>query len=771
MRIRYLIISMLLTALIAGRQAGARAQTYTECIEIGDEAFGNGDYYTASVFYNNALWYDSTDLSVAWKCADAYRCFNNYTLSARWYRYVLLNDFRQEYPLSRFWYAMMLKSQGEDQQALELFKSYLQNTQVKGDDYYFRKSLIEVQACRDAPGMMSDPVRVMIEHLSESGVNTAYSEFNAVQLSDTALVFSALRPVLEGEYESYFANAYLSKIYIARTGVAGWTDVHEIDARINDRETHNANICFSPGFTRAWFTRSRNPDGNEMRTEIWYTENTTGKWQKPIKLSDKINAPGSNSTQPCFAPGKDFDLLFFSSDRPGGIGKSDLWYCIIKDGKYHDPVNLGSIVNTPGDEITPFYIDSLQTLYFSSDWHKGLGGFDIFYSKGKLNSWTKPVNIGFPVNSSCNDLYFTVNSVDNDGFFTSNRSGSFFIKSETCCNDIYSYEWGDTTRIKAVVQVEKSDTVSIENRVNALLPLTLYFHNDEPNPRSRDTVTTQNYQTLLSAYYAMKNTYREEYARGLSGKDKTKAEKDIDDFFENYVGLGFSNLKLFASLLYTDLNRGNDVRIKIKGYCSPLTTTEYNLNLAKRRISSIVNFLKEYNGGIFRPYLTGTALNGAGLTILSEPLGETTASTLVSDNPNDRRNSIYSRAAALERKIQIIMYDSEENHEEGGGNPSIRFSDTLHRFGSVVPGKKEICIFRFRNTGDAPLYLSGAETSCACLTADWSREAVLPGREAEITVFYTAGANPGKIIETVTLYSNAGIRKTILTITATVAAP
>lgn len=742
------------------------AQNYQESIKIADEAYGENDFYTASVYYNNAMWHDSSDLKVAFKCAESYRLFNNYEQAMRWYRYVLNNDTRKQWPLSRFWLAMMQKSLGQYDKALINFRAYFNENKDKADTYYIDKSKVEIQACQEAPAMLAQKKNVLIEHLNESSINTSFSEFNAVQLSDTALVFSALRPLTAGDFDTYIPSAYLSKIYITQTTVAGWGKAGELDVKINDKKNHNANICFSDDYTKVFFTRAKSDENKNLVSEIYYTEFKNNSWQNVKRLSDKINVQGYTSTHPHYAEFDGFDILFYVSDRPGGIGKLDIWYCIIKEGKYQDPINLGSIINSPGDDITPFYYKENQTLYFSSDWHKGLGGFDIFYSKGLYNSWTKPVNIGYPVNGGCNDLYFVVNDIDKDGFLTSNRPGSLSIKSETCCYDIYSYEWQDTTTIKTEVQ-PAPDTVNIVENIRSMLPLTLYFHNDEPDPKSTNTSTKRNYQTLLGEYYMMKDIYSDEYSKGLSGSDKTKAQKNIIDFFENYVAQGFTQLKLFAKLLHSDLQRGNSVKIIIKGYCSPLNTTEYNLNLSMRRISSIVNYLKQYYEGVLMEYINGTAGNGAKLTIVEEPLGKSTASPLVSDNPNDKRNSIYSRAAALERKVQIILYESENaDLPAGKKQPEIAYKDSILDFGNIKQGEEAMIYTKFKNTGTAALMISGVETSCGCIMVDWPRDAFAPGKEGELKISFNTNEDMGVYNELITIYTNTAKGKYVFQVKA-----
>lgn len=758
--------NILLLAVILMTSGGVSAQTFQENLLYGDEAMGENDYYGAAMYYRNALYLDSSSMKAAWKYAEACRLFNNYQEAANHYAQILERDHSSRYPLSRFWLAMMQKTLGEYTRAGENFQRFAAEHPTV-DDYYLKRAAAEPEACRKAADIIAHPLNLTVDHLLDVKVNTSYAEFNAQQLGDTALLFSALRPVQMGNMESFIPNTYVSDLYLAKATQAGWSRVEPLDPKLAQSGYHNANATLTPDHAQIYFTRGKVEGNPQLRTEIWTAANERGKWQKPEPLSGSVNLEGYTSTQPALSRREGYDVLYFVSDRPGGFGKMDLWYVIIKDGKPGEPVNLGSIVNTPGDEITPFYHDSTGTLYFSSDWHAGLGGYDIFASRGALNEWTSPKNIGYPLNTGYNDVYFTVNPLDNDGYLTSNRPGSLYIKSETCCNDIYYYEWKPQLAETFVEIVEARDTVTLEDSIRLLLPLTLYFHNDEPNPRSLDTVTAKNYRTTLSEYYEMKEVYRQEYARGLSGFDKQKAEKDIEDFFENYVGKGFAQLQLFSKLLMMDLARGSRVIIMIKGYCSPLTNTAYNVNLAKRRISSLKNYLREYQGGVFCPYLDSTSADGGVLILRSDPIGESTASPFVSDNPNDTRNSVYSRSAAFERKIQIVLYESDAKTQVVK-LPEIFFERTQWDFGDLQPGAAAECLFQFRNTGAADLVISTVETSCGCTTPDWSQAPVPPGGRGVIKVRMATEDFAGQRTETVTVLSNAAQGKVTLTITANI---
>ncbi|HRS54491.1 MAG TPA: hypothetical protein P5250_07265, partial [Bacteroidales bacterium] len=611
-----------------------QTQSINDYINWGKNAFNIGDYYGAAYYYKKALSCDSSRLDILWEVAEANRMFNNYKEAENEYNLILSLDKENKYPQARFWLAVMNKNNGKYEEALNNFKIFLSNDNIKNNElfnYNIQKAKYEIDNYPKIIQIAYDTLPVVVEKL-ENYINTQFSDFGAVQLKDSVLFFSSLRNIDSIPEESLFSTIYLTKIYVANASPTGWKKAKVWKSKINSKEYHDANITFSSDHTCIFFSRCKSNGYIPTNCEIYQSKLVNGVFQKPEKLNNKINLPGYSTTQPFFAgcncSNNVEGVLYFSSDRPGGYGKYDIWYSIYKNGKFNDPVNLGSIINTPGDEITPFYHSKTTTLYFSSDWLPGIGGFDIFKSKGALNEWTYPENLGIPINSKANDLYFTVNEVDDDGYFTSNREGSFYIKGETCCNDIFSYSWPKEKVIPSQHQqitITKDTIIQIRETIKSLLPITLYFHNDEPDPGSWATESSKNYQQTLIEYIQMKDIYKQEYAKGLTGEARIRAENDIEDFFNNYVSKGFTNLQKFTSLLLYDLQEGNDINIKIKGFCSPLNTTKYNLNLAKRRISSFKKYIQEYAGGVFIKYLEGTSDNGGKLTIYEDPIGKAQA--------------------------------------------------------------------------------------------------------------------------------------------------
>ena len=428
-----------------------------------------------------------------------------------------------------------------------------------------------------------------------------------------------------------------------------------------------SNLSFTADGRRVYYTQCDFKSVGKIQCEIYTAAYKDQELLEIEKLGEEVNMTGTNNTQAFLYETKEkTKTLYFASDRNGGEGKLDIWASRINQknecGKAY---NLGKKINTADDEVTPFVDIKTGSLYFSSSWHKGLGGFDIFKSDldSASSTWKEPINMGYPLNSSYNDLYFTFNNALGNGFFVSNRPGSYTGKSATCCNDIYYYHIerkGFSGKVEELTTEIKTDA---SREIQLLVPLTLYFHNDEPDPRTRNNTTRLNYSETVQAYLAMKALYKKEYSKGLKADKIIEAEEDVEDFFTENVQKGQEDLEKFAELLLRILKEGRDVSITLKGYCSPLASTEYNVNLARRRLSSLRNYFDEYKDGIFKPYIEHIDTALARIDFTDEDIGELEASPFVSDNPNDKRNSIYSRSAAFERKIQIIAVSPKEKRK------------------------------------------------------------------------------------------------------------
>lgn len=630
---------------------GLQAQSDRKLRLQAEAAMENKDWFAASQYYNRLHNHDSSDIATRYAYAEA--SFHNFDLdlSLRLFRKVIAADNGKRYPLSFYRVGQILKGKEQYKEAKKWFLKF-SRAKIKRQrydvDYYVTKSKLEAEACDLAQILRSTSVIEAPEHL-DSTINSKLSEYAAFE-KDSTLYFSSVRAGNSKRRDPNEVN--YSKIYRTDFRKQKWSKIKALDTAINATYLHNANTCFSRDNKQMIVSRCVAKNASDYACELYVSLLINNRWKPLMRMDEPVNLTGYTTTQPCFGEIDGKEVLFFSSNRPGGRGGLDIWYAYReKDGSFSNPVNAGDKVNTPDDEITPWYVSKQKTLYFSSTWHPGLGGFDIFRSAftGDSLPFSPPQNVGYPINSSYNDIYYSMNNRGDRVYLSSNRVGSFFENKLNCCNDIYRFAVNPVQEVPPAI-----DTAAlITGQMKLLVPLTLYFHNDEPDPKTTNTVTTRNYQATYVSYMDLQNKYRKEFSAGLDGDGKEQARFKIENFFADSVDAGMRDLRKFSDLLLRTLRNGETVKITMKGYCSPLASTDYNVNLAKRRISSLRNYFMEKDNGVFVKYVTTENPAEGKLIFEDVDVGELPASR-VSDDFKDKRNSVYSPSAASERKIQII---------------------------------------------------------------------------------------------------------------------
>ena len=630
--------------------SGLFSQSIKSFLKQGSEAMSKKDYSSAAQIYNQVILIDSSNIEYQLLFADASRLNYDGDVALHWYQKIFKKDNGKTYKEVPFYIAMQLKTNGKYKDAKKYFDKYYKKQRNSKDKEKARlaaKAKQEFEACDIAQVIIKSPLDVKVVHL-DSAVNSKVSEYAPFEY-DSLLYFSSLRDKSKQDA----AGVGFNKLYTSKKSAIKpnkFLKAKELDSLFNKSNIHNANTSFNSDFTKVFVSRCGAINATQYRCEIYVSDFKEGHWTELQKLPSPINVSGSNTTQPCLSEINDKPVLFFASDRAAGEGAMDIWYAFMNaDGTFETPINAGKKINTIEDDITPWFVKENKTLYFSSTWHKGLGNFDIFTSEFKNNEFTDAQNIGYPINSSYNDIYYSVNSKKDRAYISSNRLGSYFEDKPNCCNDIYSFPITPLTEPPKPIDT----TALLINQMKVLVPLTLYFHNDEPEPKTKVIVTKKNYKKTYDDYTILKPKYFSEYAKGLDGEQKELAINRIENFFEDSVDAGMQDLDKFALLLEQVLLRGEKVKITMKGYCSPLASTDYNVNLAKRRISSLRNYFMEYGNGKFVKYVDNTVESEGRIEFFNEDIGELPVST-VSDDVKDVRNSVYSPFAASERKIQII---------------------------------------------------------------------------------------------------------------------
>lgn len=196
--------------------------------------------------------------------------------------------------------------------------------------------------------------------------------------------------------------------------------------------------CLSADGSTLVFTACNQPGGLGS-CDLYISVQRNGQWTSPRNLGPPVNTEGYETQPTLSADGR---TLIFTSRRPGGQGNNDLWQSTRKpDGSWGQPVNLGSVINTPEDEQAPFLHPDGRTLYFMSKGHPGMGEFDLFYSrKNAQGQWLPPVNLGFPINTPRNEGALVVSADGRTAYFARDQEEAKAVASPTPLTDIYTFE-------------------------------------------------------------------------------------------------------------------------------------------------------------------------------------------------------------------------------------------------------------------------------------------------------------------------------------------
>lgn len=697
------------------------AQKPAYYIKSGDAAAVKGSWNEAFAYYNEAHLLDTSDFEISCKLADAARWVKQYDLALKLYSKNYDKDNGKLNPDGLFWLAVMQKNHARYEDAQRNFKKYIKKHKKTGTASLVKRAEQEIKSALWALNYKSKGEVDELQKLNEK-INSNESEI--APFLDTDQFYFASSRRMDGRSEWNIFR--MDSINAAQINVLQIDGLQSTDA--------GANLIVKGN--EVFFSMKR--DG---ATSIFTGTLSDNQIVNP-KPVDGVNDGGSVNTMPNSGSTDGVERLYFVSDRKGGEGGLDIWYSIRQNGQWQTPVNAGKTINTPGDEVSPFVVG--DQLFFSSDWHEGFGGLDIFSSKIFAGSFDKPNNLGKPYNSELNDLYYSESADGKQIFFSSNRRAEDQSDSATCCNDIF------------LVNRKRIDDVVINDKVyeslealQGALPVVLYFHNDEPNPRSLDTTTVISYHESYESYLKLIPAYLKENSTGLSGEKREEAESITNDFFDLQVKKGYDDLKIFSDLLLEELHKGNSIKISVRGFASPRAKSDYNLNLTKRRTASLVNFLMQYNDGVFKSYFEAKAGNGARLIVEQLPFGEYKSAVGVSDDLNDQKKSIYSRAASLERKIEI---ESVIILKEAENKSSLNWTESEYDFGKIGKYEKVYHTFHFTNTSDREVRIDSAVASCGCTEPKVQKNILLPGESSTMEVGFDPFGKKGRDVKTVSVF-------------------
>ena len=532
---------------------------------------------------------------IMYRLATSYRLNYDYPHAVEQYKRVV--D-RNVYPDATYYYGLSLMAMKKYQLALQVFDKYTNDK--LGSDSLLKLGSKKLSSCYFALNSLTPKKPIKVRMMDTLVFNRGTSSFAPMYyLSNNKIIFTSARKggvVTDPEKQD---SRYYCDLYYSTLDDTIWQRPVNFGRPVNT-SLHEGAAVFTPDEVML-FTRWS--DNNRDESFIYMARTLEGKFYEAMKLGVNINVPGYKAQQPFVSA--DGRTLFFSSNRPGGKGGFDIWMSHInEDGFIGEPKNLGSPVNTEGDEITPFLHDISNTLYYSTNGLAGLGGFDIH--KASYNpddsTFTNPTNLNAPINSSKDDAYYIVDKLGTRGFFASDRQDC----PSGHCYDIYEY-----VNNPLVFSVEGFvyDEVTNAPIPSALVTIIDVHGNDEPFFLVTDE--TGFYSTPLKAHmeYFMKAQKTGYFGRAdeVVTKGKTESEVFTRDFYLGKIPEGdieiegveydFDKATLRPKSLEVldkiiELLKINDnLSIELSSHTDSRGNDDYNMRLSQDRAQSCVDYM------------------------------------------------------------------------------------------------------------------------------------------------------------------------------------
>lgn len=514
-------------------------------------------------------------------------------------------------------YAAILKSEAKYDEAINIYKKIAEKFPDKSS--FAQKQIDDLVIIKS--WLNEKPFYKIIP---ADGINTEYSDFGIIKFGDDVL-FSSDRFIKGKNSEVYgWTGRSFIKIFKASINKDGSFSKINLIENLNN-EYHNSPGYFDNNTNTLYFTRTKvveknqkksNPDPTSWfneetddiftnRLEIYYSTLKNGKWESP-QAFEHNNAAQYSVGHPVLS--KDGSIMYFVSDMPGSLGETDIFYSVkLENGKWSNPRNCGPIINTPGKEMFPSF-DEEGNLYFSSNYHAGLGGLDIFKTTGEKNSWAEPENLKSPINSSKDDfgIYFISSGLD--GYISSNRDGS------SGNDDIYRFVYSPPLPENIILVVKTFERIN-DFEIRPLEEYIRVHYHDDSDMQKENIIPAKAPGVYLTTLDCNKKYFVHGVSNDFFAQSKeifTECNKMNDTIF---VDLIFDRIVLYKPIvienIYYDFDKWNirpdaaveldkivtlllenpQIIIELGSHTDSRGSFQYNEVLSQRRAESAVQYV------------------------------------------------------------------------------------------------------------------------------------------------------------------------------------
>jgi outer membrane protein OmpA-like peptidoglycan-associated protein len=643
----------------------SQAQVFVDYVRAADNYYTKGDYYSAAQYYEKYLGIAkgkatitpsfspytlqskskkgsgssaalSTKEQAVYHIAECYRLLNYPAKAEPAYKEVVEKS-NDKFPLAQLRYAAVLAALQKYEDASANLQSFLQNYTTQDEN---REAAVTAMA---GLTFIQQQLAKNIDLYKVNKINNADVSQGANYASSfngTSVYFTSTR------YDSLAKTNNVNNIYQADYSFGAVKNLVKLSTSSNTNE-HQGAATFSADGTTMYFTKWQGKSGSK-NASIYMRTISNGTWSAPVAV-DGINAEGSNTQQPNLVG----NILYFSSDRPGGVGGYDLYQATIAGNKASNVTNLGNIINTKGDEQAPYYHQGAKQLIFSSNGKVGMGGFDLY---SHVFSTDVVENLGYPVNSVKDDIYFS--SITNTKHILDNAVIST-DRAADCCLELYAVS-------KERLPKQISGLVKSCDDQSPIANATVNFV--DANNKIIATQTTDaigRYQFTLAEFEEMQATAS---LKGLEdgkinisvpvGDPASIVNPDIcltrtfppppgEPIVLNNIYFEYDKAELLEEsnstldVLVNNLKEHPEVSIEIGGHTDSNGEDKYNLRLSDRRAKAVVQYL--VSKGINKNRLVAVGYGE------SQPVADNTNAD-GSDNPEGRAKNRRTEFKVIENK-------------------------------------------------------------------------------------------------------------------------
>jgi outer membrane protein OmpA-like peptidoglycan-associated protein len=504
----------------------------------------------------------------------------------------------------------------------------------------------KIEECDNGKQLCQSPVRVFVDNMDEP-LNNEYAQYHPLVTADESeMIYTYRTPILSKKikFDARDGDEF-EQLLVSYSTDGVWGNIKQVTLPISTKKTNIATAGLSPDGQTLYLYRTKD------NGDIYQSHLTNNTWAKPRPMGKNINSTGKESSITISADGKTF---YFVSDRPGGYGMGDIYVTTMDSkGKWSAPKNLGPVINTQYDEQGVFLSPDGNTLYFSSTGHNTMGGYDIFKSVHDSGHWSAPENMGYPINTPGDDIYFTMPANKKHAYYSSDQKGGkgnmdmymiTFLGPEkpVMVSNSPNTLSGITSNIADVLT---SGVVTVESNKALLRGVVVDSNTHTPLLASIELVDNKKNKVLanfktdsLTGEYVVSLLSGVNYGISIKADNHLFYSTNVDmtdssHYLEIVKNIALQPIEVGSHIalrnVFFDFNKSTlrkestnelqeiidllkqypSVMVEIAGYTDNKGTDKYNLNLSAARAKSVVTYLQTH--GISAKRLTSKGYGSA----------------------------------------------------------------------------------------------------------------------------------------------------------------